>query len=706
MKKIYAILLTIAVAGMCLLAGCSSAAATGTITLSGDTITVSGSGATVNGSTVTVTSAGTYTVTGTLDDGQIAVDTDGAVTLILSGADITNTQDDAIHIKNGTVTLKLADGTENTVTSGTEDTEAASSDTSTSTSAAASATAAKTTTTTTTTTAATTTDTASSTDASSTDTDEDDASGAAIYSKEAITVSGTGSLTVNGYINNGIAGKTGVTIDSGTITVTAANDGIKSADAAITIADGTLKVTAGGDGISAGTDLNITGGTFDITSGDGSEASNAGGMQMPGNTTPRLRLQTGSGTTSGTSATAATSTVNAVTTASSSSNDATTSATPSGGTDGTTMQRGGGMKGGQMPNGTPPSGMTPGQQSTDGSTSSGTTDGTTTDGGAQQGGQMPSFGGFQNSDTSDTDDSSSMKAIKAGESISISGGTFTINSTDHAIHCTGTIDITGGTFTIASSAGKGISGHGNVTIDGESTSITITKATEGIESKAVLTINNGTIDITASDDGLNAGGGSSGFGMASASASTDSGDHAIVINGGKLTVDADGDGIDSNGDLTVNGGTIIVNGPTNDGNGALDSGAESGGTISVNGGTIIALGSSGMAEGFDTNSKQYSFLYNFSSAVSAGTEISITDASGNVIYSYTTTKDCSSIEFSSSQLKEGAVYTITAGTQTATVTMSAIAVNSSSTMNAGGGMQRGTAGTANNTTTTTTAKTA
>ena len=56
MKKIYAILLTIAVAGMCLLAGCSSAAATGTITLSGDTIAVSGSGATVNGSTVTVTS--------------------------------------------------------------------------------------------------------------------------------------------------------------------------------------------------------------------------------------------------------------------------------------------------------------------------------------------------------------------------------------------------------------------------------------------------------------------------------------------------------------------------------------------------------------------------------------------------------------------------------------------------------------------------
>ena len=59
-----------------------------------------------------------------------------------------------------------------------------------------------------------------------------------------------------------------------------------------------------------------------------------------------------------------------------------------------------------------------------------------------------------------------MKAVKAESSIKISGGTFTINSTDHAIHCKGTIDITGGTFNISSSAGKGISGHGNVTIDG------------------------------------------------------------------------------------------------------------------------------------------------------------------------------------------------------------------------------------------------
>ena len=603
MKKVYAIFIAAALAGMCLLAGCSNTSASasvlaqttalsnGTITLSGSGASVSGSGASADGSTVTVTSPGTYTVTGTLDDGQINVEANGSVTLVLSGASITNTSDDAIHIKSGTVTIELADGTENTVTSGTS---------------------------------------AAAAEASS---DTEDASGAAIYSKDAVTISGSGTLTVNGFINNGIAGKTGVTISSGTITVNSANDGIKSADAAVNITGGKLTIISGGDGISAETDLNITGGTFDITSGDGSEASNAGGMQMPGDTAS----------------------ASAVTTASAAA-DATSSAT----TSGASMQRG--MKGGQMP----------GQ---------GTSGGTTT-----QQGQMPSFGGSQNTQTSDSSDSdTSMKGLKAGGSLTISGGTFTINSTGHAIHSAGTIDITGGTFTISSSAGKGISGHGNVTIDGESTSITVAKSTEGIESKAIMTINNGTINITSSDDGLNAGGGSSGFGAAQSSGSAS--DHQIIINGGTITIIASGDGIDSTRDLTVNGGSIIVYGPTDSGNGALDSGAESGGAISVNGGTIIALGSSGMAEGFDTSSTQYSFLYNFSSSISAGTEITVKDDSGNVIYSCTAAKTCSSVEFSSSQLQQGASYTITAGSQTATVTMSSIAVNSASTM--GGGMGQG-----------------
>ena len=45
------------------------------IILNGNSITVSGTGATVDGSKVTITSAGTYSISGTLNDGQIIVDT-------------------------------------------------------------------------------------------------------------------------------------------------------------------------------------------------------------------------------------------------------------------------------------------------------------------------------------------------------------------------------------------------------------------------------------------------------------------------------------------------------------------------------------------------------------------------------------------------------------------------------------------------------
>ena len=111
---------------------------------------------------------------------------------------------------------------------------------------------------------------------------------------------------------------------------------------------------------------------------------------------------------------------------------------------------------------------------------------------------------FTQTEESDDSEDTSSKGIKADWMLDISGGEVTVNSTDHAIHCTSDINITGGTLNLSSESKKGISGHGDVTIDDGD--ITITKSTEGIESKKTLTINGGNIDITASDDGLNAGG--------------------------------------------------------------------------------------------------------------------------------------------------------------------------------------------------------
>lgn len=100
----------------------------------------------------------------------------------------------------------------------------------------------------------------------------------------------------------------------------------------------------------------------------------------------------------------------------------------------------------------------------------------------------------------------SAKGIKADWMMIISGGEITVNASDHAIHSLDEIEISGGKMTLYSEYNKGISGHGNVTVSGKDTVIDIIKSTEGIESKEVVTINDGTIKIIASDDAINGGG--------------------------------------------------------------------------------------------------------------------------------------------------------------------------------------------------------
>lgn len=113
-------------------------------------------------------------------------------------------------------------------------------------------------------------------------------------------------------------------------------------------------------------------------------------------------------------------------------------------------------------------------------------------------------------DSAETEFESSSKGIKAEWILCVSDGDIAINSASHAIHCQDEIQIDGGTFSVSSKYEKGITAHGNVTIDGSDTYIDITKSTEGIESKNILTVNDGTIKVVSTDDALNATGGNSG----------------------------------------------------------------------------------------------------------------------------------------------------------------------------------------------------
>ena len=119
----------------------------------------------------------------------------------------------------------------------------------------------------------------------------------------------------------------------------------------------------------------------------------------------------------------------------------------------------------------------------------------------------------------------------------------------------------------------------------------------------------------------------------------------LVINGGTITVDAQGDGLDSNGDLVIYGGSIIVQGPSNNGNGALDSGTESGGKLLIHGGTIIAIGASGMAETFEEGSSQAA-IRNIDNEFKTGDIITIKNTAGNELTSLTAKTSGNCIVFS------------------------------------------------------------
>ena len=283
----------------------------------------------------------------------------------------------------------------------------------------------------------------------------------------------------------------------------------------------------------------------------------------------------------------------------------------------------------------------------------------TTTGEVASGGNDMDFGGWGHmwgggSDTASNDDEATSKGIKSGGAMVISGGEITVNSTDHCVHSAGTLNITDGSLTLSSSAGKGISSHGDLQIDGGT--IDVLNSTEGIESKALFTVNGGEISIVASDDGMNSGGGSDYFGFNNGTSDGDT--HDMYINGGFIYINAAGDGIDSNGNITVNGGTVLVNGPTGGGDGALDCG-DRGNSITVNGGTLVAVGSLQMAENPSASSTQNSVCAQAS--LSAGSTLALQDEGGNNIVVFTVAKQVQHVVISSPDIKTGETYTLYTG---------------------------------------------
>lgn len=249
--------------------------------------------------------------------------------------------------------------------------------------------------------------------------------------------------------------------------------------------------------------------------------------------------------------------------------------------------------------------------------------------------------------------------------IYIAGGTFRISSGDEAFQSVRNLMVTGGSFTI-SADGKGF--HADDTLEFDGGEVTINTSYEGVEAP-VITINGGTFDITATDDGINAAGGDldssdydaeneSGTGdgpgnrVRGGMMSTSSG--YLYINGGTIHIDASGDGIDSNTSITQTGGAITIDGPTANMDGALDYDD----TYDISGGSVFAAGSAGMLQTVSESSSVNCLAVIYTNTQSAGTTISIRDADGNTVAEYTPSKAYQSFVFASGDLKDSETYTV------------------------------------------------
>lgn len=125
----------------------------------------------------------------------------------------------------------------------------------------------------------------------------------------------------------------------------------------------------------------------------------------------------------------------------------------------------------------------------------------------------------------------------------------------------------------------------------------------------------------------------------------------IQINGGKVALDSQGDGVDSNGNVEINGGTLLVNGPSSDGDGAFDYDGEA----TISGGTVLMAGAVGMAQSFTSGTQAFALVR---ASGSAGSVIEATDADGNVIATLTATRAFGCVLVSGAGVSDGDTITV------------------------------------------------
>jgi len=219
------------------LSGEYDAAACDSITLSDAGCTTDSKKVTIDGSVITITGEGDYLLEGALSDGRIVVDVDKneKVQLVLNGVALTSKTSAAIYVKKADkVFITLADGTKNTLANG-----------------------------------------------GTFEAVDDNNIDGVIFSKDDLTLNGTGELSVNAPAGHGIVSKNDLVVTNGTYEITASSHGMTGKDS-VAVADGNFYITAGKAAVKSVNDddltqgnISVTGGTFTLSAGgDGITALN------------------------------------------------------------------------------------------------------------------------------------------------------------------------------------------------------------------------------------------------------------------------------------------------------------------------------------------------------------------------------------------------------------------------------------------------
>lgn len=318
------------------------------------------------------------------------------------------------------------------------------------------------------------------------------------------------------------------------------------------------------------------------------------------------------------------------------------------------------------------------------------------------------------------EEDSSCKAIKAGTTIYIpaTAGTITADTTatydseqaagesndpyaDDTLHSDGYICINGVRELNLYAGDDGIHADQGLLINGGTIRVAEhngVKAYEGLEA-ADISIYGGEITVETRDDGINAGGGSNSSSQTTGNNGPGGGDsfwdkddtaatdaYQIIIAGGEITIDAEGDGIDSNGNIFMKGGRVTVNGPTQNNNGALDYGDRNN-VCEISGGILIAAGAKGMEDSPTSGSTQPVVNVVFDSNQAAGTLVILKNTDGEEVLRAQPTKSFGSVILSCPELTLGETYTVWTGTsedsltqyKSITFTSTSITTGSSST---------------------------